>query len=268
MKKYSLLIMACLLVFASCKKNSDGLSNTLMIGEVVRNGILAQKYTWSSDNLLIRYDEYGTGSGQSVLFLYMTSEYDADGRMIHQKIFTPNDTLNNRNEMSYDLQGRLSRWDHYFPGTTLNHYRLYEYDQQNRVIKYTQKDAANKAEAYNEYVYDNEGRLTKQARFFWNSDKWKKNYEYTYIPTGKNVYEHWKKFMMAPSDLSRPELNMASRHVLTFDLSENITNDYTDSTTERQYNGAGYLISQRITRTWTKPVKPQESYEMQYNYVQ
>src|SRR5688572_10119010 len=107
-----------------------------------------------------------------------------------------------------------------------------------------------------------------QRRFFWNSDKCKKNYEYEYVTTGKNAYEHWKKFMQLPTDLSRNELNMASRHVITYDLSENESNNYIDSATEKQYNSSGYLVKQKITRTWTKPVKPVESWEMQYNYVQ
>jgi hypothetical protein len=268
MKKISILLAACLIVFASCKKSGDGTSNTLMIGEVLRNSILSQKYTWSSDNQLIRYNEYSSSNGQSILFLYATSEYDADGNMKHRKIFTPNDTLNNRFEMFYDAAGRLTRVDYFFPGNTLNHYRIYEYDAQDRIIKYTQKDKSNKAEAYNEYAYDNEGRLTMQRRFFWNSDKWKKNYEYEYVTTGKNAYEHWEKFMQLPTDLSRSELNMASRHVITYDLSENESNNYIDSATEKQYNSSGYLVKQKITRTWTKPVKPVESWEMQYNYVQ
>lgn len=269
MKKNILLLTGCMIALASCKKTGDGLSNTLMIGEVIRNGILESSYTWTTDNLLIRQNEYGSSGGQSVLFLYVTCAYDADGKMTDRKIFTPNDTLNNRYELFYDVQGRLSRVDYFFPGNTINNYRIYEYDQQNRIIKYTQKNgSSNKSEAYNEYAYDNEGRLTMQRRFIWNSDKWKKTYEYEIIPAGKNVYDHWQKFMTLPTEFDRIELNMASKHVITYDLSENVASDYIDSAANRQYNGSGYLTSHQVTRTWNKPVKPQENWQLQYNYVQ
>ena len=75
--------------------------------------------------------------------------------------------------------------------------------------------------------------------------------------------------MTMPTELSVPDLQMLSRNYRNYDAENgNITTQWKDSCTAKQYNGSGYLIKQTITRSYTKPVKPNDVWELQYDYVQ
>lgn len=267
MKKYLSPLLIVLLF--SCKKSGDGTSNTLLMAEIYRNGHLDNQYLWSADKDLLRFNEFSVSGNQSNLSLYVLYEYGPDGNMKHRKVFTPNDTLNNRYELMYDNGGRLSRMDWYFPGNTLYNYRLYEYDQEDRMKKVTEKKGGtNDNIAYTEYTYDEEGRMINSQRFSWATDKWRKTQDHDYMTTGKNVYEHWQKFMSMPTDMYVNELTMASKRIRLYTGDGDVGTDYKDSATNKKYNGSGYLVSQTITRYYTKPVQSNVVWELEYIYLQ
>lgn len=267
MKKHFLLMIASFVLAMSCKKSGDGLSNTLMLGEVYKNGLLEAEYFYSNKKL-VRQNQYNVSNSQGKLSLYILYEYDQNDKIEKKKIFAPNDTLNNTTVFSYDNAARISRTDFQFNGT-LFYYTLYEYDAQNRFEKITDKDGGNNAnQDYTQYAYDNEGRLTSQQQFIWHMNTWKKSSYITYIPAGKNTYAHWQSYTISPFDMYRSELNMASKQTLGYDNNETLTTERKDSAHNKQYNGAGYLISQTITRKYIKPAKADEVFEMEYKYVQ
>ena len=266
--KKSLVALLALSFTIACQKSGDGTSNTLFLSEVYKNGQLDIAYLFSTQRQLLQQNDYVVNNGQSNLALYATYEYGPNGYIKHRKIFTANDTLNNRYELTYDNSNRLSRMDWIWTANVAHDYRVYEYDPENRITKITEKlSATNANQAYSEYEYDDQGRLKAQHRYYWQSNKWVKNYDYEFIPAGKNVYNHWQKFMTSPFDFYRSELNYASRKAWFYDNSGNVTTEYKDSATEKQYNGSGYLVKQKITRSYTKPVKPDEITEMQYDYI-
>jgi hypothetical protein len=268
MKKNLLLLMAGILVFISCKKGGDGTSNTLMLAEVYKNGLLEVEYIYSTDKKMVRYDEYSVSGNQSNLFLYVLLDYGANGKPAKWKIFTPNDTLNNWYDLYYDAQARVSRSDRWFNSSILS-YKLIEYDTQDRYSKITEKNGSTNANIYyTTYTYDDQSRLTAQQRYFWSSNKWNLDLDYTYVPAGKNVYDHFQPYTLSPTDMYRSELNMASKHVVDYDNTGNVTSEYSDSTTNKKYNSSSFLVSQTITRKWIKPVKADEVWEMEYVYVQ
>ena len=196
MKKYFFLPVVALLFLFSCKKSGDGASNTFMIGEVLTNGYLESEYQYALDKKLVRYNQYNVVASQAKLGLYVLYEYGPDDQISKRKIFTSNDTLNNWYVLSHDNAGRLTRMDWYAFGATVTEYRIYEYDQQNRMSKYTVKNGANNAtKGYVEYTYDDQGRLDLQKHYSWDTDKFKLTQEVDYVPAGKNVYNHWQKFM-------------------------------------------------------------------------
>lgn len=268
MKKYLLLSTVAILFLFSCKKSGDGASNTLMIAEVISNGYLETEYQYSLDKNLVRYNQYGVVASQPKLSLYAVYEYGPDDQISKRKIFTANDTLNNWYVLSHDNAGRLTRMDWYWLGT-LHEYRIYEYDQQNRMIKYTVKNGANNAtKSYIEYTYDDQGRLDLQKLYAWDTDKFRMTQEIDYVPAGKNVYKHWQKFMTYPGDLQVAELTSESMHVLNYDENGKVTTDYTETGTDRQYNGAGYLVKQTVNRVYVKPANPGTVKNLEYTYVQ
>lgn len=268
MKKYLFIPTVAILFFISCKKGSDGTSNTLMIGEVHSNGYLETEYLYSTDKLLMRYNQYSVVASQPKLTLYVLYEYGPDDQISKRKIFA-NDTLNNHYVLSHDNAGLLTRMDWYFPGTTLFEYRVYEYDQQGRMVKYTLKNGANNAtKSYVEYTYDNEGRLDSQKHYVWDTNKFRLTHELDYVPAGKNVYKHWQKFMTYPGDLQVSELTSESVHGLYYDDNGKVTTDFTETATGRQYNSAGYLMKQTLTRTYVKPANPGNVRNLEYTYVQ
>ena len=269
MKKYFFLPVVAILFFFSCKKSGDGASNTFMIGEVLTNGYLESEYQYALDKKLVRYNQYNVVASQAKLGLYVLYEYGPDDQISKRKIFSSNDTLNNWYVLSHDNAGRLTRMDWYAFGATVTEYRIYEYDQQNRMSKYTVKNGANNAtKGYVEYTYDDQGRLDLQKHYSWDTDKFKLTQEVDYVPAGKNVYNHWQKFMTYAGDLQVAQLTSESTHVLYYDDNGKVTTDYTTTATGRQYNGAGYLVRQTLTRVYIKPANPGNVANMEYTYVQ
>jgi hypothetical protein len=208
-------------------------------------------------------------ASQPKLSLYVLYEYGPDDQISKRKIFTPNDTLNNWFVLSHDNAGRLTRMDWYLFSNTPYEYRIYEYDQQNRMSKYTVKNGANNAtKTYVEYTYDDQGRLDFQKHSAWDTDKFKLTQEVDYVPAGKNVYKHWQKFMTYAGDLQVTELTSESVHTLLYDDNGKVTTDWTETATGRQYNGAGYLVKQTLTKVYTKPANPGGVRNLEYSYVQ
>jgi hypothetical protein len=269
MKKNIFLLISCFFALASCKKSGDGLSNTLMIGEVYRNGHLDAELIYAADKRLIRYNEYSVHDNQSVMGLYSLYEYGPGGQVAKRKVLTSGDTLNNYYLLTYDNSDQLSRFDWYIFGSELAEYRLFEYDQQGRISKYTTKSGKYHTDKnYSEFTYDEQGRLTNQKHYTWNTDKFYLSSNVDFTPAGKNVYVHWKKFKMNPSDFWIGELNAESRHTVNFKSDGEVLADVLETGTNRQYNGAGYLIKQTVTKTYNKPAFETEVRSMEYVYVQ
>lgn len=266
MKKNILILASCIVVLASCKKGGDGLSNTLMLGEVYRNGHLDAEYIYTTDKDLVRHNEYNAAGNQSVLYLYVLYEYT--GGLISKRKTFASDTLNNFHTLTYDNANRLSRMDWHVFGPGSQEYRLYEYNAEGLVSKYTIKStSSNKTKSYVEFTYDNEGRLTNQKNYSWQTDHFFLFSNVDFTPAGKNVYKHWQKFKTYPSDLWIAELSAEVRHVTNYNDAGTATSDWTETSTNRQYNSAGYLVKQTVTKTYVKPANPSEVRQMEYNYV-
>lgn len=268
MKKYFFhLIIACI-AFSSCKKGGDDTSNTLLLAEVYTNGLLDNQYLYSSDKLLLRFNQFSVSGNQSILGLYVLYEYDQDGLIEKRKVFS-SDTLNNYYIHSYDNGKRLTRMDWLVSGNALYEYRLYEYDQQNRMIKYSIRNGGTDAtKNYTEFVYDAQGLLDVQRSYVWKSNNFLLSQEVDYVPAGKNVYAHWQKFMTFAGDLLVSELTAESRHVRTFNDDGTVVSDYTETGTNRKYNGSGYLVSQTIKKIYVKPALAETVRNMEYTYIQ
>lgn len=267
MKKYILFLIAAIAALSSCKKSGDGTSNTLLLSEVYYNGFLDNEYIYAADGRMLRFNQYSVVGNQSKLGLYVLNEHDADGLVIKRKIFA-SDTLNNYYVLSYDNAKRLARMDWYLTANSLLEYRLYEYDQKDRIAKYTIKNGASNAnKSYVEFIYDDQSRLDKQTHYTWKTNKWVKSIETDYTSTGKNPYGHWQKYMTYPSDMLVGELQADSRHTQNFDDDGNVTSDYTETATNKKYNGGGYVTSQTLTKTYVKPVSPNVVRNMEYFYT-
>lgn len=270
LKQAVLLILVCLLIPLSCKKDKVD-DRQLYLSKVYEDALLKEEYIYSADKKLLRVNGYNTSSGQSEASTIKLYDYYPDGLLKDVTMFyASTNQFFNKYRLQYDANGRPARMDDLDNDNSIQFYHVYDYDAQGRLAKYSLHNAnSNKKTSEGYFFYDADDRITMTKRYIFPGLA-PVLYDSVNYSFEEQLPAHWKYFetlaFIALPNGYRTFYDMICSDMFYYyqDAPPSKANyDFTEKT----YNREGYLTRQRISIDQDFPPVV-NSHELTYEYVE
>lgn len=250
MKQLLYLLVVCTVVFGCHKDKPSG--NPVLLSKIFKDGLLEREYFYSADRKPVRRNLYDVNNGQSVLSIFRLYEYSAEGLLVTVTDFVAtNNNFQNKYSLQYDDNKRLTRMNDLSSTNVIQFYYLFDYDAQGNMIHYSLYSTdANKKTVDAFYTYTTQGTISKIVRYNFMPAQVMRD-SATYVFENKKIPSHWVYFEALPVvGLPNGEgdlfyLYCTSTFYYYVDAPPLIT---TRAFSEKQYNGAGLPVKQRMDR--------------------
>ena len=271
MKKIMLLLV-CAALLAACKKNADS-PKTILLSKILVDGHTETEYTYNSAGKLTAEKSYDEHSPFALV--YRTEYiYDAAGNLKESKTYNmPSNELKNHNVFTLDAQGRIARTAYYsvdgaLPGT-FSTYIDNEYNANGRVSKQTWKDEDEKVQTYRLLQYYPNGNMRNSETWYqWGGPVAEKQWASSYGPSDTSLPASFYSVKAYPVNFYLNYMTSSYLVHYTYDDDGQVSGQWREDISNRQFNARGLVTQQTITRKQIKPAGSEDVRVLEFEYVE
>lgn len=267
MKKSFLVILTLVILFACKKEGSGGGNGKMLLSKVYMNDLLYREYIYSSEDRLIRENNFATGAGQSKLSTYRMFEYNADGTIDEEYHYSNAHVAVVQRTYLYNALGKVSKIDEAvdYSGSAdfedIDYTYAYDYDNKGRLVKVISREADLTPRWYESFSYDENDNLVYYDFQDYDDNNHAVMKQKTEIVPGGKIPQHWKGFLLEPTDFNFYEMYITSKKYTSYWILPATNTEY--AFTNRVYE-EGYLVSQTLE---AKSKSGNFSNDYKYTYV-
>lgn len=272
MKKLIVLLAICSLVY-SCKKDGGGAPKKIFLAKIIVDGHPEIEYTYNAQGQITEergYDEH------SPFALVYRNEfiYDKSGNLVEMKGYDmPSNKLNAHLIYKLDAQGRIVRTSYFsvngvLPGT-FSTYIDNEYNGKGLVSKQTWKDEDEKVQTFRNLQYYPNGNLRNSESWSqWGGPVAEKSWASSYGPSDTTLPATFYSVKAFPINFYYNYLTCSYIRHFNYDDDGNVSSEYREDMTGRQFNAKGLITQETITTKQIKPAGTESVRLLQFEYVE
>lgn len=271
MKKFILVILCAAALLPACKKNSSS-PKKIMLSKVLVDGKVETENSYNSDGQIIEEKSYNGNSGAWEVSHRSTWSYDVNGKLKEQLAYDmPENELTGRYIFTLNSQGDIVRNSIYDisggePGT-LNFHIDHDYNGDGRLLKQTWKEEDESVVTYRNLGYYPNGNMRTSEVFYVYGGTVEKKWGSSYGPSDTTLPASFYNNKAYPANYYYPYL--VSQYINHYSYDDgDVTDEYKELITHRQYNSKGLVTQETITTKYIKPVKPDAVRVLQFEYVE
>jgi hypothetical protein len=272
MKRIFIPVLLCALLFSCKKQNSGAPEKTILLSHVMSNGHTADRFFYSPDNKLIRYESYKSQPA-NVISYYAIIEYGQSGAISQLTTYQePGAVPKSRtivesaedgkikSALNYDLQSATPN----VPVST----SAWTYNVKGQLTKLVAKDKNDELLYYINYSYYPDGSIKQ-------SDQYSEESNQLYL-VEKHIYSIPGTYFPKGLETLRTVLGIDylayffSETIQVFDYDQNgfVTFNRQYQMAAREYSADSTLLKQTVTIKKIKPAGDDDIVYKQYEYIE
>ena len=261
------------LVLFSCKKQGGGHQKETFLTEISVNGLKQLRFEYNPDNLLTRIEAFKTDPADPSMTSYIVFQFN-DKQQI--KEFTsyvmPGGTATGKATIQYDSAGRLVGGTSYdlmgISPNTPSGSTTFTYNAKCLVNKIVRKDKNGKTTGQTNLLYYDDGHIKEQQSWVPNDGQLYMTGKISYsIPNGYYPHGLDQLRVLLGTDFIASMYSESISHV-EYTQNGDITKQWNEQMSAREFNEDGTLKKQIITNKYIKPAKEDKINVEKYKYTQ
>lgn len=270
MKKIFFVILLAAAATACRKDSSGSAKGKMLLSKIFVNDLLSNEFIYDLDGKLSRINLYVTGGGVSSLAGYYLHQYDSDGRLSERIQYSSDHAPLRRQVYTYSDQGRLSRVDEASASVAeadldiMDFYWTYNYDVKGQLETIYNYKSNYVYINHKKYIYDNQGLWQGWEYYIYEDSDYQLKEKFEFSPGGKPIPDHWKHFLVVPSDFNLFRLFVPGFKVTSY-WGGPTGSDLIYAFENREYNSQGYVTREVMKVTSTTDFSESER---RFEYVQ